>query len=91
MPNGITRDSFQRMQDSDKLNVLFDYVSYIYQKQEHEEDSRQENEDAKEQHCQERWNECDQRFKFLESRGNKLIGALIFLNIIAPITAYFIS
>ena len=91
MPNGITRDSFQRMQTDDKLNVLFDYVSHIYGKQESEEESRQDNEEAKEQHCQARWEECDDRFKAIESRGNKLIGALILLQVVVPIVAYFFS
>lgn len=92
MPNGITRDSFRRMQSSDdKLNILFDYVSYIYEKQESEEESRQDNEEAKEKHCRERWDECDVRFKSIEKRGNRLVGALILLNIIVPVAAYFFS
>jgi len=91
MPNGITRDSFQRMQTDDKLNVLFDYVSHIYGKQQDEEGSRQKNESIKEQHCRDRWDECDDRFKAIESRGNKLVGALILLNVVIPTSVYFVA
>jgi len=90
MPNGITRGSFEQMQSSDKLNVLFDYLVNLSESQRKESGSRAESEETKEQQCQERWETCDNRFKAIEKRDNRIIGALILLNVIVPIMAYLV-
>ena len=91
MVNGIKKDSYREMQDSDKLNVLFDLHKELYNELKSFKFQKQTDLEEQKDHCSRVWIDCDERFKKIESKGYKILGALIFLNFAIPIIAYIMA
>jgi hypothetical protein len=81
LPNGITKETFERADTDSKLNILYDQqlliVNSIYELR---------NKDSNiTVHCSDQWSECDRRFKLIEKIWYKLMGGVLLLAIIVPI------
>jgi hypothetical protein len=81
LPNGVSKETFERADTDSKLNILFDQQLLIV-----ESISCLRTKDSNiSVHCDTQWKGCDSKFKLIEKNWYKLMGGVLLLAIIVPI------